>query len=117
MVAKENVTKTAVLVENVDLDKEAQRIVSEFLMPEFDKLKTFFRSLNDFQITVFIRSGSFKTSPVTSVFPIPNCPMGNTSEFWCKVMEFAKAAGMETDCFPKKIPSYLFSFKMHYNNR
>ncbi|MCI8397062.1 MAG: hypothetical protein HFJ52_05410 [Clostridia bacterium] len=117
MVDKENVAGTFVSAENVDVDKEARKIVSEFLTPEFDKLKRFYKSLNSFQITVFIRSGSFKTDPITSIFPIPSCPTDNPSEFWSRVMEFGKAAGMETDCFPKKIPPYLFSFKVHYGNK
>lgn len=117
MIDKEKANETLVLSGKVDVDKEAQRIVSEFLMPEFDKLKSLFKSLNDFQITVFIRSGSFKTEPITSIFPIPTCPTDNPSEFWSRVMEFGRTAGMKTDCFPHKIPPYLFSFKMHYGNK
>ena len=117
MVDKENMGNISVLPESVEMDREAQRMVSEFLMPEFDSLKRLFDSRDDFQITVFIRSGSFTTSHTTFAFPVLVCPTDNSPEFWSKVMKIAEAAGMETDCFPKKIPPYFFSFKMHYGKK
>ena len=102
--------------EDDDIMYVVRKMVEEFLEPEIDKLKSLFPNYSSPQITVFSRSASFTTSPMTSVRPIPiGYPEENASEFWMKVVEYAKTQGLEADNFPKKVTSYLFGFVKRYN--
>lgn len=92
-----------------------KRMVEEFLEPEIDNLKRLFPDSDAPQITVFSRSASFTTNPMTSVRQVPIAyPTDNASEFWMKVVEYAKTRGLEADNFPKKVTSYLFGFIKRY---
>ena len=102
--------------EEDDIMYVVRKMVEEFLEPEIDKLKSLFPDCTSPQITVFSRSASFTTSPMTSVCQVPiGYPEENASEFWMKVVEYAKTRGLEADNFPKKVTSYLFGFVKRYN--
>lgn len=105
--------------EDDDVMSIVKKMVEEFLEPEIDKLKCLFPDSDAPQITVFSRSASFTTNPtinpMISVRQVPIAyPTDNASEFWMKVVEYAKTRGLEADNFPKKVTSYLFGFIKRY---